>query len=172
MMICGFTKISCDCTKIRNQFSLLQGVSVQMLMTEFDLVRREHELIDAGAFNNDHTYKEKLNQVIFLAMIDYDAAFAVWRFASVFSFPVPTFLMVFCADFGHKERCYKEAGYSHGTSVSDISDVISRSSDVISRSQANLDKYVYSLTVSSHMNQQTNIASRPSTPCPFSLKFS
>jgi hypothetical protein len=40
-----------------------QGVNAESLIAEFDKVGKEHKMMTADMFNDDHTYKEKLNQV-------------------------------------------------------------------------------------------------------------
>ncbi len=43
--------------------TMLQGAGVEGLLKVFDAVRREHEGMDADTFNNDATYKTRLNGV-------------------------------------------------------------------------------------------------------------
>ena len=40
-----------------------KGVSTAALLKGFDAVLRGHKAMSAGDFNDDHTYKERLNQV-------------------------------------------------------------------------------------------------------------
>jgi hypothetical protein len=40
-----------------------QGGDISSLMCAFDAVRREHAAMPAEAYNDDHVYKQKLNQV-------------------------------------------------------------------------------------------------------------
>ena len=42
---------------------LHQGISVEHLMADFDSIQREIEKIPAYVFNDDHIYKERLNEV-------------------------------------------------------------------------------------------------------------
>ena len=41
----------------------MQGADAGALMRSFDAVRREQEVMAAEAYNNDGTFKERLNQV-------------------------------------------------------------------------------------------------------------
>ena len=40
-----------------------QGLDAKGLMTNFSEIKAQHEKMDAEKFNDDHVYKEKLNEV-------------------------------------------------------------------------------------------------------------
>ena len=50
--------------RISQQSVVGQVVDLEKLLGAFDEVRREHECMQADTFNDDGTYKNRLNQVL------------------------------------------------------------------------------------------------------------